>query len=92
MIKGTLLPAIPAFALLMAGLLFAYQSSTSDLPPGVASADWTPITSNLGVQLIRDRKWIGPPGDLHCTLYLKEKNAWHKLYFTPAPASLVPTR
>jgi hypothetical protein len=88
--KKTLLFAILVLTLLTTGFLFSYQSRLPDLPPGVARADWIPLTWNSGVQLTRDRKFLGPPEDLHGTLYVKAGNAWHRLYLNPSPVSILP--
>lgn len=92
MSRKVLLVETIILALLITGFLFSYQSSPPDLSKGLASADWVQLTSNLGVQLTRDRKFLGSPGDLHGTLYVKIETAWHRLDLDPSPILMVPTR
>ena len=87
MTKRTVLLGAFILALLLTGSIFSYQTQPQDLPPGVASADWVRLSDNSGVQLTRNKQFLGlPPDDMHGIFYIEVDNAWHRFYSDPAPA------
>jgi len=92
MSRQTVLLGTLTLILLLAGCIFSYQMKPADLPPGIASANWVPLSENSGVLLTRNRKFLGSPDDLHGTLYVKVENVWHRFYFDPAPVAIMPLR
>jgi hypothetical protein len=92
MLRKALLLVALLFASATTGFLCAYQTRSPSQPQGIAATDWVPLSDNAGVLLAKDRKPLGPPGALHGTLYVRVENAWHRLYFEPAPISIQPAR